>query len=66
MMYTGIVSQKQYCPYCAERIELLIDNSEAHQSYIEDCQVCCSPIMISVSLDTENQIESVSVRQENG
>ena len=51
MMYTGIVSQKQYCPYCAERIELLIDNSEAHQSYIEDCQVCCRPIRVDVLVD---------------
>ena len=54
------------CPYCGESINLLIDCSVPDQRYVEDCQVCCSPIMISVSLDTENQIESVSVRQENG
>jgi len=54
-MYTGIVSQKQYCPYCAERIELLVDNSEAHQSYIEDCEVCCRPMRVDVLVE-ENEL----------
>lgn len=39
------------CPYCGEAIELLIDDSAGDQHYIEDCQVCCRPITISVSLD---------------
>ncbi|MDO5988512.1 CPXCG motif-containing cysteine-rich protein [Flavivirga amylovorans] len=36
------------CPYCWERISVLIDNSIAKQSYIEDCEVCCNPIQVSV------------------
>ena len=39
------------CPYCGESIELLIDASAGDQQYIEDCQVCCRPISISVTLD---------------
>lgn len=39
------------CPYCGEAIELLIDDSAGDQHYIEDCQVCCRPITISVTLD---------------
>ena len=39
------------CPYCGEAIELLIDDSAGDQQYIEDCQVCCRPIAISVTLD---------------
>jgi len=53
------------CPYCGESINLLIDCSVPDQHYIEDCQVCCSPIMISVTIDADSQIESVSTRQEN-
>ncbi|MES9945512.1 MAG: CPXCG motif-containing cysteine-rich protein [Candidatus Thiodiazotropha sp.] len=34
------------CPYCGERIELLIDTSEPQQVIIEDCSVCCRPITL--------------------
>ena len=36
------------CPNCGEQIEIVIDASEAEQSYIEDCSVCCRPITITV------------------
>ncbi|GAL90381.1 CPXCG motif-containing cysteine-rich protein [Jejuia pallidilutea] len=36
------------CPYCWEQISMLLDNSVAHQEYIEDCEVCCNPIQITV------------------
>lgn len=32
------------CPYCGERITVLIDPTDSDQQYIEDCQVCCRPI----------------------
>ncbi|MFV8817455.1 CPXCG motif-containing cysteine-rich protein [Haliea sp. E17] len=52
------------CPYCGESIEVLIDHQEAGQQYIEDCQVCCQPIVFSVTLDMEGHL-SVSVHTEN-
>jgi len=36
------------CPYCGETITILVDDSVPEQSYIEDCQVCCRPIEISI------------------
>ncbi|MBC8210736.1 MAG: CPXCG motif-containing cysteine-rich protein [Gammaproteobacteria bacterium] len=36
----------EFCPYCGERISVLIENSEEIQQYIEDCEVCCQPITI--------------------
>ena len=36
------------CPYCGERIELLVDGSAGRQDYVEDCSVCCRPIVVSV------------------
>ncbi|MDY6920040.1 MAG: CPXCG motif-containing cysteine-rich protein [Pseudomonadota bacterium] len=38
------------CPYCGEAIEVLIDASEPEQKYIEDCQVCCRPIVFKVAM----------------
>jgi len=39
------------CPYCGESIEILVDDSAGQQRYIEDCQVCCRPISITVAVD---------------
>ena len=36
------------CPYCGEQIELQVDCSVARQEYVEDCSVCCQPIVIAV------------------
>ena len=52
------------CPYCGERIEILIDDSAGEQQYIEDCQVCCRPIHVSVSTDDEQGVTLVA-RAEN-
>ncbi len=50
------------CPYCWEQISMLIDTSQREQSYIEDCEICCNPIQLSVA--TENQ-EIISFQVEN-
>jgi hypothetical protein len=41
------------CPYCGEVIELVIDDSAGAQRYIEDCHVCCRPIVVDVSIDDD-------------
>jgi len=45
------------CPYCGEQIQLLIDCSVENQSYIEDCQVCCRPINITVFVSHQGEID---------
>ncbi|MEA1989623.1 MAG: CPXCG motif-containing cysteine-rich protein [Pseudomonadota bacterium] len=39
------------CPYCWESFELVIDPSETHQEYVEDCFVCCRPIHLTINID---------------
>ena len=36
------------CPYCGEPLSVLLDPSESGQSYTEDCQVCCRPIVFNL------------------
>jgi hypothetical protein len=43
------------CPYCGESIEILVDASAGDQSYIEDCQVCCRPITLSILIDADGE-----------
>jgi len=59
-----INEKESYCPYCGESISLLIDNSIENQEYVEDCQVCCSPILISIEIDHDGNIY-MNTRREN-
>jgi hypothetical protein len=52
------------CPYCGERIEVVVDCSIEHQEYVEDCAVCCRPITISAWVDEDGTV-SVTSRDEN-
>lgn len=52
------------CPYCGEVIVLLVDGSAGEQEYIEDCQVCCRPIELVVTLDEDDQPQ-VEVRRDD-
>ncbi|MCX2983152.1 CPXCG motif-containing cysteine-rich protein [Halieaceae bacterium IMCC14734] len=52
------------CPYCGEQIEVLIDAQEAGQNYIEDCQVCCRPIVFVVAACADGSL-AVSVHSED-
>jgi len=44
------------CPYCGERIELVVDASAGEQDYIEDCQVCCRPISVQVWIGADDEV----------
>ena len=48
------------CPYCGEIITILVDDSLPEQQYVEDCQVCCRPIVISVSVDSDGEVAVVA------
>jgi transcription elongation factor Elf1 len=46
------VEKKFKCPYCLERISMILDLSISEtQTYIEDCEVCCQPIQISFQVE---------------
>lgn len=50
------------CPYCGEMIEILVDPSVENQNYIEDCQVCCQPMNLTVTINEEGVplVEAIS------
>ncbi len=40
------------CPYCASMISTLVDPSGGdEQSFTIDCEVCCRPIVITLTLE---------------
>lgn len=53
------------CPYCWEMLEICVDPSVREQEYVEDCQVCCQPILLKVIVD-DDLTPTVEARAENG
>jgi len=45
-------------------ITILVDDSLPEQQYVEDCQVCCRPIVLSVAVDSDGDV-AVVVTAEN-
>lgn len=42
------------CPACGEEIVIPIDPSGgSDQEYVEDCPVCCCPVVLRIRLDPE-------------
>jgi len=53
------------CPYCGETNELLVDVSGGpHQEFVVDCEVCCAPIVVRLTIRGED-IVSLDVQREN-
>jgi hypothetical protein len=36
------------CPYCGESYTTMVDTSQSSYETIEDCPVCCRPILLVV------------------
>lgn len=45
------------CPYCWQNISMLLDISVPKQTYIEDCEVCCNPIQVSVKFKNSELVD---------
>jgi len=52
------------CPYCGEPISVLVDCSCDEQTYVEDCQVCCQPMVVQVVVN-EDGVPNVYARRED-
>lgn len=52
------------CPYCGEPISVLVDCSLEQQTYVEDCQVCCQPMVVQAVVD-EDGVPNVYAQRED-
>lgn len=54
-----------HCPYCGESFETAVDASAGDtQDYIEDCAVCCRPIVVHVAVGDDGDL-AVRTRRED-
>jgi transcription elongation factor Elf1 len=53
------------CPYCGQDLSVRLDVSGgSRQSFIQDCEVCCSPIQIEIGLKGEEVVSFSAVPAE--
>ena len=60
----GLEAVDIQCPYCWQVIEITVDCSVSSQEYVEDCEVCCRPIVMLVEI-AEDGKPSVNVTRES-
>jgi hypothetical protein len=60
----GVQPETIACPYCGEEIEVLVDCSAGQQEYVEDCSVCCRPILLHIEVE-DGDVVAVDARAEN-
>jgi len=52
------------CPYCGEEIVIEPEPCDEPVEYVEDCHVCCRPILITIHYSEEGS--QVTASRENG
>jgi hypothetical protein len=60
----GLTEVQAACPYCWEPLTLLVDSSDLGVDYVEDCQVCCRPMVVTANVDADGDT-SISLRRED-
>jgi Cysteine-rich CPXCG len=51
------------CPYCGERFETRVEVSCGAQEYIEDCEVCCRPMALSIEVEDNGCLRALRVQR---
>lgn len=53
-----------HCPYCGEAYDGAVDLSAGDQCYVEDCAVCCRPIVVVVRVADDGGLAGLDTRRE--
>lgn len=53
------------CPYCGEPFDVEVDCSAGNDQYVEDCQVCCQPVLVITNVDPDGALLGVTATREN-
>jgi len=51
LIYNLGVEHAFTCPYCWQRISMVLDPSVESQTYVEDCEICCKPIEVQCTIE---------------
>jgi hypothetical protein len=52
------------CPWCGEPFDTTVDLTAGNSQYVEDCQICCQPIVFTVRV-CNGALEELTIAREN-
>lgn len=53
------------CPYCGETFNISVDGSAGNQTYYEDCEICCRPILFHSEVDSDGNLVRLDIARED-
>ena len=53
------------CPWCSEVFGTAVDLTTGDRTWVEDCQVCCRPMRVTIHLDETGTIAGVSAQRDD-
>jgi hypothetical protein len=53
------------CPYCWELIEVPLETEPGNHVFVEDCPVCCQPILLRITVGPDGELQHVESSREN-
>ena len=55
------------CPYCGAGFSVRVDNTGgSQQSFVIDCENCCRPIEVEVSVEDDGYVSLIAKREGEG
>jgi phage terminase large subunit GpA-like protein len=52
------------CPHCGESFSLAFDPSEGSAEFVVDCEICCRPMVVTLEVNEDGELESIDVVEE--
>lgn len=61
------MAQKIRCPFCFEKFDVIfyLEDGET-QTTVHDCDICCHPIDLTATWDSEREKFKIAVTQSSG
>lgn len=61
-----LISWQDHCPYCDAMNDIDIDTSQGTHTTWVDCQWCCAPIVVTVTISPfDDTLESVTLGRDD-
>jgi hypothetical protein len=61
MIYDGLFEVA--CPYCGEPTQVHASTLETAEDFVEDCSVCCRPMLIHIRWDERGRAIAAAERE---
>ena len=53
------------CPWCGEAFGTAVDLTTGDRTWVEDCQVCCRPMRVTLDLDEKGAIAELTAHRDD-